>query len=87
MNTNSPIHGGKSAESFHATMLSVSLTVKDLAKSLPWYTDVLGFTVDRKIDRDGKVRRWCSLPGMRGSRSIRMMEPKDGHASKAKDSH
>jgi uncharacterized glyoxalase superfamily protein PhnB len=37
-------------------MLSVSLTVKDLDKSLAWYTDVLGFTIDRRIERDGKLR-------------------------------
>jgi len=37
-------------------MLSVSLTVKDISKSLAWYHDVLGFTIDRKIERDGKLR-------------------------------
>jgi len=36
--------------------LGISLTVKDLQKSLAWYTDVIGFTVDRKIERDGKLR-------------------------------
>ena len=60
MNTNSPNPDGATkhaeSESFHATMLSVSLTVKDLDKSLAWYSDVLGFTIDRKIERDGKVR-------------------------------
>ncbi len=39
-----------------ARPLSVSLTVKDLQKSLTWYTEVLGFTVDRKIEREGKLR-------------------------------
>ena len=53
MGTNSPI---PESESFHASMLSASLTVKDLDKSLAWYSDVLGFTIDRKIERDGKVR-------------------------------
>jgi uncharacterized glyoxalase superfamily protein PhnB len=53
MNTNSPI---SESESFHASMLAVSLTVKDLGKSLAWYCDVLGFTVDRKIEREGKLR-------------------------------
>ncbi len=51
MNTNSTI-----PESFQGSMLSVSLTVKDLDKSLAWYTDVLGFTIDRRIERDGKLR-------------------------------
>ena len=60
MNTNSPNSDGtsKSAESepFNAIMLSVSLTVKDLSKSLAWYNEVLGLTIDRKIEREGKLR-------------------------------
>ncbi len=60
MNTNSPIPGGAGKhtepELFHATTIAVSLTVKDLVKSLAWYQDVLGFTIDRKIERDGKLR-------------------------------
>ena len=42
--------------SFQARSLTVSLTVKDLQKSLAWYTEVLGFSIDRKIERDGKLR-------------------------------
>jgi uncharacterized glyoxalase superfamily protein PhnB len=34
---------------------SVSLTVKDLQKSLAWYGDVLGLGVERSVDRDGKL--------------------------------
>jgi uncharacterized glyoxalase superfamily protein PhnB len=34
----------------------VSLTVKDLQKSLVWYRDVVGFTEDRRIEREGKLR-------------------------------
>ena len=60
MSTNSPISDGtfKNAEppSFRATTLSASLTVKDLGKSLAWYQDVLGFTIERKIEREGKLR-------------------------------
>jgi uncharacterized glyoxalase superfamily protein PhnB len=60
MSTSSPIPDGATkhaeSESFHASMLSVSLTVKDLGKSLAWYHDVLGFTIDRKIEREGKLR-------------------------------
>jgi uncharacterized glyoxalase superfamily protein PhnB len=60
MTTNSPISDnvGKRAESesFHASVFSISLTVKDLATSLAWYHDVLGFTIDRKMERDGKLR-------------------------------
>jgi lactoylglutathione lyase len=43
-------------ELFRGRTLSVSLTVKDLQKSLAWYRDVVGFTIDRKIEREGKLR-------------------------------
>ena len=33
---------------------SVSLTVKDIEKSLVWYRDVLGLGVERAVERDGK---------------------------------
>ena len=36
--------------------LSASLTVKDLQKSLAWYCDVVGFSIDRKMEREGKLR-------------------------------
>jgi uncharacterized glyoxalase superfamily protein PhnB len=36
--------------------LSASLTVKDLDKSLAWYQNVVGFTVERKYEREGKLR-------------------------------
>jgi uncharacterized glyoxalase superfamily protein PhnB len=42
-------------ESLHATALAASLTVKDLEKSLAWYCDALGFTVDQKHERGGKL--------------------------------
>lgn len=45
-----------SPESFRAREMTASLTVKDLEKSLAWYRDALGFTVDRRIERDGKLR-------------------------------
>lgn len=41
---------------FEARTMSVSLTVKDLQKSITWYTEVLGFVIDRKIEREGKLR-------------------------------
>lgn len=49
MGTNSP-------DSLQAAAMSVSLTVKDLQKSLTWYHEVLGFSIDRKIERDGQLR-------------------------------
>jgi uncharacterized glyoxalase superfamily protein PhnB len=42
-------------ENFRATGLNASLTVHDLARSLAWYRDVLGFTVDQQHERGGKV--------------------------------
>jgi lactoylglutathione lyase len=40
---------------FLGRTISASLTVKDLQKSLDWYQDVVGFTVDRKHEREGKL--------------------------------
>jgi uncharacterized glyoxalase superfamily protein PhnB len=34
--------------------LEASLTVRDLDTSVAWYTEVLGFTIDRKHERGGK---------------------------------
>jgi uncharacterized glyoxalase superfamily protein PhnB len=35
--------------------LSASLTVNDLARSLTWYTRVLGFSVSRQHEREGQL--------------------------------
>ncbi len=35
--------------------LSASLTVADLPQSVSWYCDVLGFTVDRRHEREGRL--------------------------------
>jgi uncharacterized glyoxalase superfamily protein PhnB len=43
-----------SPEQFHGTT-SVSLTVKDLQKSVAWYRDVVGFGVEHAVERDGKL--------------------------------
>jgi predicted enzyme related to lactoylglutathione lyase len=43
-------------ESLRARELTVSLTVKDLPKSVAWYRDVVGFTVDRETEQNGKLR-------------------------------
>ena len=43
-------------EPFVALTLSASLTVRNLKNSLAWYQDVVGFTVDRKYERDGELR-------------------------------
>jgi len=41
---------------FRAREMTISLTVKDLPASAAWYHDVAGFTIDRRIERDGAVR-------------------------------
>jgi uncharacterized glyoxalase superfamily protein PhnB len=35
--------------------LAASLTVKDLERSLAWYHDLLGFTIERRHDRGGTL--------------------------------
>jgi uncharacterized glyoxalase superfamily protein PhnB len=35
--------------------LSASLTTKDIQASLTWYRDVVGFTVARNFEREGKL--------------------------------
>jgi lactoylglutathione lyase len=58
MSVNSQATGSITQEdgSLHARSMSVSLTVKDLQKSLAWYHEVVGFSIDRKMERDGKLR-------------------------------
>ena len=46
----------KEPETFRARALSISLTVKDLEKSVAWYRDVVGFVEDNRFERDGKLR-------------------------------
>jgi len=41
--------------SFHARSMSASLTVRDLQRSLAWYRDVIGFAVERQMEREGKL--------------------------------
>ena len=59
MTTNSPVPDDATPrvvpESFRGRTLDVSLTVKDLGKSLAWYQDVVGFTVDRRHEREGRL--------------------------------
>lgn len=41
---------------FNAQSLEVALTVRDIHKSVEWYTSVLGFGVDQRHEREGIVR-------------------------------
>ena len=60
MSTNSPssVGGAERAqpESFRGRTLSASLTVSNIQKSLTWYRDVVGFSVDQEYEREGKLR-------------------------------
>jgi lactoylglutathione lyase len=61
MSTNSPapaagITERAQPESFRGRNLTASLTVNDLQKSLAWYRDVVGFTVDQRHEREGQLR-------------------------------
>jgi uncharacterized glyoxalase superfamily protein PhnB len=42
--------------SLSGVSLAASLTVNDLEKSMTWYRDVLGFAVDQKYEREGKLQ-------------------------------
>ena len=45
-----------SLELLRGRPLGISLTVKDLQKSLNYYLDTLGFVIERKIEREGILR-------------------------------
>jgi len=52
-----PSRAGERAqpESFRARDLAASLTVRDIGRSLTWYCDVAGFTLDQKYEREAKL--------------------------------
>jgi uncharacterized glyoxalase superfamily protein PhnB len=45
-----------SPAALQAAALMVSLTVKDLDRSVAWYRDVVGFQVDRRVEQEGVLR-------------------------------
>jgi uncharacterized glyoxalase superfamily protein PhnB len=59
MTDDSPASAGtdrrQQPESFRARALQASLTVTDLEKSLAWYRDVVGFTLDQRHERNGRL--------------------------------
>ena len=66
MSPNQPGAGGTQRakpESLRGRTLSASLTVKDLQKSVAWYRDVAGFTVDQEHKRDNKVAAVTLIAG------------------------
>jgi uncharacterized glyoxalase superfamily protein PhnB len=42
-------------EAFHGNELAAALTVNDMQKSLSWYTDVVGFGISQKHEREGNL--------------------------------
>jgi uncharacterized glyoxalase superfamily protein PhnB len=42
-------------EGFHAQSLRASLTAADLQKSLAWYHQVVGFAIENRYERGGKL--------------------------------
>jgi uncharacterized glyoxalase superfamily protein PhnB len=55
MTDSSPTAPEAPTEPFRADSLEASLTVQDLARSLVWYRDVVGFTVTREFEREGRL--------------------------------
>ncbi len=49
--------------SFTAIALAASLTVKDVEASKDWYMNVLGFAVDQRYEREGKLRGYAMRAG------------------------
>jgi predicted enzyme related to lactoylglutathione lyase len=42
-------------ESLRGRALQASLTVKDLKRSVAWYRDIVGFTVGKEYEHDGRL--------------------------------
>jgi uncharacterized glyoxalase superfamily protein PhnB len=51
----SPTKRAASPQSLKFTSVSPSFTVDNLQKSLTWYTDIVGFKIGEKWERDGKL--------------------------------
>jgi len=47
---------GRKSSGLRMTEASPAFTVGDLARSMGWYRDVLGFAVEEKWERDGELR-------------------------------
>jgi len=60
-----PEFQGVATDAIEPTAVVLSITTQDLAKSVAWYRDVIGFAVDYVRDSDGKptsagIRAGCS---------------------------
>lgn len=65
----------QSAGSFHASALAASLTVNDLRTSVAWYAGVVGFAIERRIEREGALRAVALRAG-----DVRLMLTQDDGA-------
>jgi|SRR5687768_37187 uncharacterized glyoxalase superfamily protein PhnB len=65
MSTQLPPDAPKRADpqAFRGRSISASLTVNNLEQSAAWYQNVLGFHVDRRHERDGKLIAVSFLAG------------------------
>ncbi len=62
-------------ESLRGRSLQASLTVNDLAKSLAWYHEVVGFVIGDKYEWDGEVKSVSLMAG-----SVRILLNQDDGA-------
>lgn len=46
---------GTAAHPLQANSINVAFTVNDIDRSLTWYADVIGFTIDQRHEREGKL--------------------------------
>jgi len=53
----------RTPETLRARSMSAALTVGDIAKSIPWYRDVLGCIVEEEWKHEGKVMGASMLAG------------------------
>lgn len=62
-------------QSLRGRALSASLTVNDIEKSLVWYRDVVGFTIEQRHEHDGKLGAVSLVAG-----SVRLLLAQDDGA-------
>ncbi|MEO7999391.1 MAG: VOC family protein [Gemmatimonadaceae bacterium] len=72
--SNNENSSASSENGFKALELQASFTVKDLQKSLTFYQDLVGFSIDQKFERDGVLRAVALRAG--GVRIL--LNPDDG---------
>lgn len=69
-----PEFKGAAHDAIEPSAVILSLTVKDLATSVAWYRDVVGFTVDYVREKDGKP----TSAGIRAGASRIFLNQDDG---------